>query len=323
MLAVLLLVLSVVNCSEQESPTVKGMELLNQTPIEDCPPGSQTYYAGFPVVPQGGIPDDDDIVNCGMDSCLATGRFDKPTINDCKEACVQRSNNVPGPNGLGVTNLGCVAFSFANIGGDGNHPNEPVCTMHSLADSVVNGKHGQPAHAQRLCTLLAGNTNVGLNCPAGTVQYGVYAGEGAQSEDVEDCGMLSCLSNDRFGKTIEECRDYCRANGCAVFSWAPKGGDSNHADTSVCTVHWITDITINGEHGPNQIMCKNVLVYPGPEVRESGPSLMAMTQSTGFAAIGLLGFVTFAAGLSYAVMNKYRDASPSNYESVEATTALL
>eukprot|EP00490_Sorites_sp_Unknown_P026767 CAMPEP_0114666674 /NCGR_PEP_ID=MMETSP0191-20121206/32983_1 /TAXON_ID=126664 /ORGANISM="Sorites sp." /LENGTH=314 /DNA_ID=CAMNT_0001914931 /DNA_START=74 /DNA_END=1018 /DNA_ORIENTATION=+ len=92
------------------------------------PCGEVTNSAGQPGATQYGFTNED-VKNCGQLSCFSRDRFNKQTIQECFDYC--DANN-------------CYVFTWADIGGDENHPNDRVCTTHGPNDVTINDDHHGP-----------------------------------------------------------------------------------------------------------------------------------------------------------------------------------
>lgn len=86
-----------------------------------------------------------------------------------------------------------------------------------------------------------------LHCPEQTVQV---------NRVVQGCGMQSCQEAGRFAMlSAEACHERCQTHAvCWAFTWAPVGGDRSFPDSTVCTLHNMSQADRTSE--PSQIMCK-------------------------------------------------------------------
>lgn len=88
---------------------------------------------------------------------------------------------------------------------------------------------------------------VGLWCPPRSAQVG------GLNADVPGCGLTNC-SERYHAQSVAACLRRCRAHHqCKAFSWAPKGGDRNHLEDTVCGLYATT--TPTAMWGPKQILC--------------------------------------------------------------------
>uniref|UniRef100_A0A0G4IBR5 Apple domain-containing protein n=1 Tax=Chromera velia CCMP2878 TaxID=1169474 RepID=A0A0G4IBR5_9ALVE len=220
--------------------------------------GGSTMYCRKlpPKCPKGTIDAGafNDVPGCGLN---CDDRFGVRDIEECMEECEDT--------------VGCNSFSFAPEGADSSYPNETVCTLYSDLNATATWGYGQ-----QFCIMK-------LECPNGTTQVGDL------QSDIYGCGLESC--GDRYGKTLEECREHCKDNNsCKSFSFAPVGGDEGYPDKTVCTIY--DSDTANSQHGPQQILCQfdRAACPPGTEdVGEfndvSGCGLTACDARTGNATV--------------------------------------
>eukprot|EP00490_Sorites_sp_Unknown_P026442 CAMPEP_0114660514 /NCGR_PEP_ID=MMETSP0191-20121206/20237_1 /TAXON_ID=126664 /ORGANISM="Sorites sp." /LENGTH=321 /DNA_ID=CAMNT_0001889439 /DNA_START=51 /DNA_END=1016 /DNA_ORIENTATION=+ len=95
-------------------------------PAPQGPCGQVVNAQGAPAAASYGFPNED-VKDCGQLNCFSGDRFNKRTLQECYDYC--DANN-------------CLVFTFAEPGGDENHPNDYVCTTHGPNDITINSEHG-------------------------------------------------------------------------------------------------------------------------------------------------------------------------------------
>eukprot|EP01084_Bolivina_argentea_P208862 355925_1 len=136
-------------------------------------------------------------------------------------------------------------------------PNEPHNTEGWHCGLVWNrGQHGRVIYDGR-CDGVPYDFYFSVVCEWAEEDQ-LECGEGSALHQIGD--LNADISGDGIGQqydltTVQECMVICRDNSqCNSYSWAPKQGDANHRETTVCTLYE-TNVA-NDVAGPNQVLCR-------------------------------------------------------------------
>jgi len=184
---------------------------------------------GMPECPLGWVQAGElnDVQGCGLEGC--DSRYSLRSSKECSQSCDALS--------------ACKAFTWAPVGGDGDHPSVAVCSLYGVSEP------NQAWGSKQIMCKREGLAIPELQCPRGWVQVG------GLNSDIQGCGLEGCDGGFTV-PTREACSLKCLWSGlgCVAFSWAPVGGDRDHLAQAVCRMYG-TDVP-NQVWGPNQILCK-------------------------------------------------------------------